>query len=85
MVFSMKSLVMAVAVAMYLWFLLPLTATGFYELYHLTGIDPVYWGYSAFKAAAYYLGVSDYRVHICLGVAAAILLIPALWKVLRRS
>ena len=85
MVFSTTRLVIAVAMALYLWFLLPLTATAFYELYHLTGIDPVYWAYSALKAAGYYLGVSEYRVHICLGVAAAILLIPALWKALRRS
>ena len=85
MLISMKRVVAAAVVALYLWFLLPLTATAFYELYHLTGIDPVYWGYSAFKAAGYYLGVSDYRVHICLGVAAAILLVPALWNALRRG
>ena len=84
MLISTKQAVIAAAVALYLWFLLPLTATAFYELYHLTGIDPVYWGYSAFKAAGYYLGVSDYRVHTCLGVAAAILILPALWKALRR-
>ena len=41
----------AAAVAVYLYFLLPATATLFYELYHLTHVEVIYWGYSGFKAA----------------------------------
>ena len=85
MLTSKRRWIVAVAAALYLYFLLPATAELFYELYHLTTIDPIYWGYSAFKAAGYYLGVSEYRLLVCLSVAAAILLIPALIKKLRRS
>ena len=69
--------------ALYLYFLLPATADMFYELYHLTHIGPIYWGYSGFKAAGYYFGVYEYRLLVCLLVAAAIILIPALVKKLR--
>lgn len=76
-------LLIALAVGLYLYFLLPLTATGFYELYHLTGVDAIYWGYSAFKAAGYYFGTWEYRVHTCLAVAALILVLPWLFGRLR--
>jgi len=79
-----KRWLLAVGAALYLYFLLPATAVIFYELYHLTQIGAVYWGYSAFKAAGYYLGVWEYREVLCLGVAAAILLLPALFNTLRR-
>jgi hypothetical protein len=77
--------IIAASVALYLYFLLPATADVFYELYHLTKIDPIYWGYSGFKAAGYYLGVYEHRLLVCLAVAAAIIVIPALIKKLRRS
>ena len=80
---SKRHWIIAISVALYLYFLLPATAVLFYELYHLTKIDLVYWGYSGFKAAGYYLGVYEHRVLVCLSVAAAILLIPALIKKLR--
>ena len=41
--------------SLYLYFLLPLTSLGFYELYHLIGGDPVYWLYAGFKVAAVFL------------------------------
>jgi hypothetical protein len=72
-------------VGLYLYFLLPATAVVFYELYHLTGIGPIYWGYSAFKAGAYYFGIWEYRALACVLVSAVIVLIPALIKKLRRS
>ena len=77
--------IIAIAAALYLYFLLPLTAQLFYELYHLTHIDPIYWGYSGFKAAGYYLGVYEHRLLVCAAVAAAIVLIPALINKLRSN
>ena len=78
-------LVVAVVVALYLYYLLPATAVLFYELYHLTEIGAVYWGYSGFKAAGYYFGTWEYRPHTCVGVALAIIFIPVLFKKLRGS
>jgi len=75
--------VIAVLAALYLYFLLPATATLFYELYHLTQIGPVYWGYSAFKAAAYYFGIWEYKLPACLAVAAVIVLVPMIIQRLR--
>ena len=72
--------IVAAAFAAYLYFLLPATATAFYELYHLTGIGLVYWGYSAFKAAGYYFGLWPYQLHACIAVAAVIMFLPMLWQ-----
>jgi hypothetical protein len=73
----------AIAVAIYLYFFLPATATLFYELYHLTHIDAVYWGYSGFKAAGYYFGIYEYRLPVCALVALTIAIIPGIVKKLR--
>jgi hypothetical protein len=83
MLTSPRRWIFAIAVALYLYFLLPATALMFYELHHLTKIDAIYWGYSGFKAAGYYLGVYQYRLLVCVGVGAAIIVIPALVKKLR--
>ena len=80
-----RSWIIAIAVALYLYFLLPATAQFFYELYHLTNIGAIYWGYSGFKAAGYYFGIYEYRFAVCLLVAAAIIIIPLLVKKLRRT
>jgi hypothetical protein len=80
-----RRLLFALAAAAYLYFLLPATATMFFELYHLTHIDAIYWGYSGFKAAGYYLGAYQYRLLVCVAVAAAIIVIPAAIKKLRRN
>ncbi|MCB1689584.1 MAG: hypothetical protein KDI33_13910 [Halioglobus sp.] len=82
---SKRQWVIAILLALYLYFLLPVTAEMFYELYHLTGVDAIYWGYSGFKAAGYYLGVYEHRLLVCLSVAAAILIIPSFFKLFRRS
>ena len=73
----------AIAVALYLYFLLPATAQIFYELYHLTQIGPIYWGYSGFKAAGYYFSVYEYRLLVCFLVAAAIIIVPTIVKKFR--
>jgi hypothetical protein len=77
---SKKRVLVALAVAAYLYFLLPATATLFYELYHLTGVDAVYWGYSLFKAGGYYFSVWPYQLPVCLAVAAVIICLPLLWR-----
>ena len=79
-----KRWLLAAAVGLYLYFLLPATATLFYELYHLTEIGPVYWGYSAFKAAGYYFGAWKYQLPTCLLVAAAIVTLPYVSEKMRR-
>ena len=82
---SRRVWVIAIMVGLYLYFLLPSTALVFYELYHLTGIGPIYWGYSAFKAGGYYFGVWEYQALACVLVSALIVLIPALINKKRRS
>ena len=83
MLTSKRRWIIAISVALYLYFLLPATATMFYELYHLTHIGPLYWGYSGFKAAGYYFGIYEYQLLACLVVAVSIIVIPAIVKKLR--
>lgn len=47
-----RAMAISTVFILYLKFLLPATATLFYELYHLLHIDPIYWLYSAFKVVA---------------------------------
>lgn len=80
MITSKRRWLIAVVVALYLYFLLPVTATMFYELYHLTHIGPIYWGYSGFKAAGYYFGTYEYRL-LASGLAGiALAFIPVFFK-----
>ena len=85
MLWSPRRWVIAFIVAGYLYYLLPATATLFYELYHVTDFGPIYWGYSGFKAAGYYFGIWPYHLHACLAVAGAIIILPPLWRNLRGS
>ena len=80
-----RSWIIAMAVALYLYFLLPATANLFFELYHMTHINAIYWGYSGFKAAGYYFGIYEHRLLVCVLVAAAIILIPAAFRKLRKA
>lgn len=77
--FSWSWLVAAMA-GLYLYYLLPITATLFYELYHLTQLGPVYWGYSFFKIAGYYFGAWEYRLLTCVLLFLAIVSIAQLYK-----
>ena len=70
MVMSRSQLLAAVLLAAYLYLGLPATATLFYELYHVIGIGALYWAYSGFKAAGYFLGAYEYRVPVCLASAS---------------
>ena len=76
---SKRRWLLALLTGFYLYFLLPATATVFYELYHLTGVEAVYWGYSGFKAAGYYFGVWKYQLVSCIAVTLAIAILPALF------
>lgn len=67
--------IIAIAVALYLYFLLPATADVFFRLYHMTHIGPVYWGYSGFKLAGYFLGTYEHRLLVCVLAGAVLLLI----------
>ena len=80
-----KRWIIAIVIALYLYFLLPATAAMFYELYHFTEFGPVYWCYSAFKAAGYYFGIWEYKLIVCLALAAAIIVLPPLIRKLRRA
>lgn len=85
MIVSRRVWVIAILTGLYLYFLLPATAVVFYELYHLTGIGPIYWGYSAFKAGGYYFGIWEYQALACVLVSAAIVMIAVLSNKMRRS
>ncbi|MEM9255925.1 MAG: hypothetical protein AAGA91_10770 [Pseudomonadota bacterium] len=81
--FPFKRCLLALSAAIYLYYLLPATAVGFYELYHATGFEPVYFGYMAFKAAGYYFSVWEYRLATVMSVALVILLTPTVIRKLR--
>ena len=82
---SKRRWIIAIAAALYLYFLLPATADMFFALYHLTHLGPIYWGYSGFKAAGYYFGIYEYRLLVCLLLAVAMIVIPSLFKRFRRA
>lgn len=82
---SRRRWIVAVAIGLYLYFLLPATAQVFYELYHLTGIGPVYWGYSLFKAGGYYFGTWEYQLLSCVLVSVLIIIIPAIFRRIRQQ
>lgn len=85
MLINTRRWVIALALALYLYYLLPATADLFFSLYHMTHIGAIYWGYSGFKAAGYYFGTYEHKLLVCALVAAAIILIPALYRTLRRN
>lgn len=82
---SPRRWVVAVLVGLYLYFLLPATGMIFYELYHLTGVEFVYWGYTAFKAGGYLFSIWEYQLATCLAVSAAIVVIPGLIQKVRST
>lgn len=82
---SKRGMIWGLALALWLYFLLPATAVMFYELYHLTGVDAIYWGYSAFKAAGYYFGIWPYKLLVCALAGLAVPGIPFLVRGLRSA
>jgi hypothetical protein len=75
--------IIAITVALFLYFLLPATADMFFKLYHMTHINAIYWSYSGFKVASYFLGAYEHRMLVCVLVAAVIILIPVAIEKLR--
>ncbi len=75
--------IVAAVLGLYLYAGLEPTGVMFYELYHLTTFDPVYWGYTLFKGAGYYFGTWQYQLHACVGVFMLVALTPPLIKRLR--
>ena len=67
-----RALAWGVAVALYLRFGLEPTGWLFYELTHLTGIDWLYWGYTAFRGGGYALGLWSYQLAACLAAGALV-------------
>ena len=76
---------LGILVGLYLYFLLPATGMIFYELYHLTGVDFVYWGYTAFKAGGYLFGLWEYQLVACVAVGAAIIIVPGLFHRVKKT
>ena len=74
-----KALMTAVLLALYLRFLLTPTAWLFYELYHATGVEFIYWGYRFFRALGYYFGIWPYQSLACVLLAAG-LFGMAIWR-----
>ena len=77
---SPRRWVLGIMVGLYLYFLLPATGMLFYELYHLTGVDFVYWGYTIFKAGGYLFSLWEYQLVACIAVGLGIVVIPGLFK-----
>ena len=75
-------ILIALGVMLWLQFLLIPTAMLFYELYHYTGIEGVYWGYSGFKAAGYYFGLWKYQTLVC--VLVGLLIALPWWQAIKR-
>jgi hypothetical protein len=80
----MRALAWGLVVALYLRFGLEPTGWLFYELSHLTGIDWMYWGYSAFRGGGFAFGLWPYQLAVCIAAGA---LVAALlyWRSSRRG
>ena len=66
-------------IALYLRFGLEPTGWLFYELSHTTGLDWLYWGYSAFRGAGYAFGLWSHQLLACL-VAGALVALIVHWR-----
>ncbi|WP_116364104.1 hypothetical protein [Parahaliea mediterranea] len=72
-----RRLILGIVVALFFRFLLVPTAWMFYELYHLTGWNVVYWGYSLFKVGGYYFNHWPYQTFTCIALG---LIIAVPWR-----
>ena len=54
--------------ALFLRYGLEPTGWLFYELSHATGIDWLYWGYTAFRGGGYAFSLWPYQTFVCVGV-----------------
>ena len=76
---------LVVSLLFFIWsrFLLEPTGWFFYELHHATGVDAVYWGYTAFRGAGYLLGTSSLYTPGCLLLSGALFALLA-WRRTRK-
>ena len=70
----------AVVATFLLWCLEP-TAWLFYELHHLTGVGPIYYGYSLFRAGGYFFG--GWPFHVPVSVLMGLLVALPWWQTLK--
>lgn len=80
---SRGGLIIAMMAGFYLYFLLPATAALLLELYHLTGIETLYVGYSLVKVAGYYFTNWPYRELVCVLVIGFLVIINMGLRALR--
>jgi hypothetical protein len=78
-----RAMAISTVFVLYLKFLLPETATLFYELYHLLHIDALYWIYSGFKVVAIYFNQWPAQ-NLALGLLWLLLSLFSYWKHERR-
>lgn len=76
--------ILAISIGMYLYFLLPLTAVAFFELYHLIKIDAIYWCYSFFKVVSYYFSVWEYKLLTCIIISVLTIVVPNAIQLMRQ-
>ncbi|CAM3427337.1 hypothetical protein PAHA111176_00765 [Parendozoicomonas haliclonae] len=81
------ALIWSCGVFIFLQLLLTPISTLFFELYHLLKFDFLYWGYSAFKAAAVYLPRWEYftPVSLALSIAPGILIFSRRQRLLKKQ
>ena len=76
---SPKRFVMAAALGLWLYFLLPATATAMYELYHMLPLEPLYWLYGGLKAGSFYFDQWPYKLAACIA-AGGLVILPGVLK-----
>ena len=64
--YAIKPMLIAIAVTVWLKFLLPATGWLFYELHHATGFDWVYRGYTVFRGGGYWFGNWPHQTLTCV-------------------
>ena len=74
-----RALSWGTAVALFVRFGLQPTGWLFYEVHFATGIDWVYWGYSAFRGAGFALGLWGYQDALCMGIGLVVAML-VLWR-----
>jgi apolipoprotein N-acyltransferase len=78
----LRALLWGLGVGLYLRYGLEPTGWLFYEASHATGIDWLYWGYSAFRGGAHLFGLWAYQVLAC--AVAGLLVGLIVWRRARR-
>ena len=77
---------LAICGMLFLWCRYFLEPTGwlFYELHHKSGIDGLYWGYSAFRFADYWLASEQLKTPVSVAFGVGLFFLLSLVTYLRR-